>query len=198
MPGGPQVDERNAGGPLLLDDRPAQAHRTAVGGKLDAVGGLALRLFVLAGAGCPRLAVEGIVQMFGGHRAPPAQAFPGEGVRVQLLAFTLNGAVLDAPPKGRVGRCPAGGVFHVADLRHAELEPRGFFGFAVQCPLAQGPEHGAHIDGLGVQAGRNGRDEAALCGLVQLLCLVEDEQVAVLAASAVAGTGQKLDLCAAL
>ena len=196
MPGGPQVDERNAGGPLLLDDRPAQAHRTAVGGKLDAVGGLALRLFVLAGAGCPRLAVEGIVQMF-----------PGEGVRVQLLAFTLNGAVLDAPPKGRVGRCPAGGVFHVADLRHAELEPRGFFGFAVQCPLAQGPEHGAHgiragrgahIDGLGVQAGRNGRDEAALCGLVQLLCLVEDEQVAVLAASAVAGTGQKLDLCAAL
>ena len=100
--------------------------------------------------------------MFGGHRAPPAQAFPGEGVRVQLLAFALNGAVLDAPPKGRVGRCPAGGILHVADLRHAELEPRGLFCFAVQRPLAQGAEHGAHgvrarrrayIDGLGVQAG---------------------------------------------
>ena len=100
--------------------------------------------------------------MFGGHRAPPAQAFPGEGVRVQLLAFALNGAVLDAPPQCRVCRCPAGGILHVADLRHAELEPRGLFCFAVQRPLAQGAEHGAHgvrarrrayIDGLGVQAG---------------------------------------------
>lgn len=32
-----------------------------------------------------------------------------------------------------------------------------------------------------------------LRGLVQLLCLVKDQQVAVLAASAVAGAGQKLD-----
>ena len=94
----------------------------------------------------------------------------------------------------------------MGDIRHRKLKPGGFAGLAVQSALAQRPEHGArgirtrrgaHIDGLGVQAGRNGGQERPLRGFVQLLGFVKDQQVAVLAASAVAGAGQKLDACAA-
>ena len=97
---------------------------------------------------------------------------------------------------------PSVPVLHIADLRHRELEPCGLFRFAVQCTFAQGVEHSthgiragwrAHVDGLWVQAGGNGGQKRPLRGLVQLLCLVKDQQVAVLAASAVAGAGQKLD-----
>ncbi len=148
--------------------------------------------------------VDGVVHRFPWTRAPPAQPFPCEGIPGHVLRprprWWIAGCAAPAPgwrrPTARImdvsitenstrpcaWRCRQGRGAHAAENRAVGVLIR----------------RRAHIDGLGVQACRNCGQERCLLRLVQLLRLVEDQQVAVLAASAVAGSRQKLDACAGL
>ena len=95
---------------------------------------------------------------------------------------------------------------YVPDFGYRKLKPGGLAALAFQCLDADAPEHrthgsligrGAQVQRLRVQAGRDGRQKGCLLVRVQFLGLVKDQQVTMLAAAAVAGTGQELDARAA-
>ena len=156
---------------------------------------------LLDAAPVPCVGVDDVVDLAAcGH--PPAEAFARELVRGHVVGLLLHGGFQDQQAERRIGLIPALPVGDVADLvdrpfgpRHAVRSGRGL--------VADAAEHDAGrvlvgrctgVDGLRVGAGGLRGQEAGLLFVGQLLRLVEDQQVAVLAASAVAGARQEFDL----
>ena len=193
-------------------NRGGQRHGASVGREAHAVGELLPRLGrVVSLRGVPRLLRYQVVEV--GASGEPPEALVGELLGVLGLELGLHGVHGDEHAQRWVGALPDGPVGDVGQLEarpDAPLRPRGAPRAASEGVGADALEHHAVVavlgrvavvDGLRPAARlarRDGREEAALRLLVEVLRLVEDEQRAVLAVAAVAGAREELHARAAL
>ena len=111
--GGLLFDQRDAGRAIFRDHRAAQADSGTIRGKLDAVSGLALRLFRLAGAGRPGPGIQRLVALLRQNGAPPAQAFSGKAVGAHAPALLRRKLLAEPNAHGRVSLIPDRVIFEI-------------------------------------------------------------------------------------